>query len=94
MTSASLTDRTLGAGGATRPAATAATPDSVSQADPGDSPDSLPGLWEAVLTALQRDPAISRANFATWLRNTQLLCGPVDETTQGSAGDGAASPKG
>lgn len=34
-------------------------------------------LWDAVLDELRLDPAISPANFSTWLRETQLLEGPV-----------------
>src|SRR5436190_4224748 len=30
-------------------------------------------LWQAVLDDLERDPSISRASFATWLRSTRLL---------------------
>ena len=33
----------------------------------------MESLWEQVLAALERDPEISRASYATWLKGTRLL---------------------
>src|SRR5688572_26283670 len=33
----------------------------------------MESLWDEVLAALARDPEISRASFATWLKGTRLL---------------------
>src|SRR5688572_4379132 len=33
----------------------------------------MESLWEEVLTVLARDPEISRASYATWLKGTRLL---------------------
>src|SRR5262245_16068023 len=41
-------------------------------------------LWQEVLADLERDPAISRASFATWLRATQLLDAQGSEFTVGA----------
>ncbi|MBI3970415.1 MAG: ATP-binding protein [Chloroflexi bacterium] len=41
-------------------------------------------LWQAVLHELQRDPAISPASFATWLRGTQLLARDGDRFVVGA----------
>jgi chromosomal replication initiator protein len=65
---------------------------------PGPSADaSLTRLWATVLDEIRRDPAVSPANFSTWLRGTQLLP-PVSPgaTAAGPAGgaltDGSAAP--
>ncbi len=42
-------------------------------APPAGPASRLDACWAGVLTALERDPAISRASFATWLRGTRLV---------------------
>jgi chromosomal replication initiator protein len=40
---------------------------------PGPPAPSLAHLWDTVLDEIRSDPAVSPANFSTWLRGTQLL---------------------
>ncbi|MDQ3702946.1 MAG: chromosomal replication initiator protein DnaA [Chloroflexota bacterium] len=55
-----------------------AVPSAVPPASSGVASPERARLWNAVLDELRLDPAISPANFSTWLRETQLLEGPVE----------------
>lgn len=54
-----------------------AVPSAVPPAPSGGAAPEHARLWDAVLEELRLDPAISPANFSTWLRETQLLEVPV-----------------